>query len=80
MEETPTVHRGVDEDGNPDDKFTEKEALAKAKKEGVEFEDFYQVVDQGTLYNGGATTYATLEEAEKERGEGQVVIQGRRQK
>lgn len=73
----PTEHRGVDNNGNPDDKFTEKEALAMAKKEGVEFVDFW-VVKDAVLTT--VSEHPTQEEAEKAAKKGQTIAQVRRVK
>jgi len=57
-------HRTVDKDGNPDDKFTEQEALDLAAKQGIYFIDTFYVVPVGTMAPSG-TAYATRQEAEE---------------
>lgn len=53
-------HRSKDKDGNPDDKFTEEEALKLAKKQGIEFVDEYRI--EGDSFN---KVFSTRKEAEK---------------
>lgn len=54
-------------DNSPDDKLTEKEAIAMAKAEGITFKDSYQV-------EGETDRYDTKKEAEK-AAKGKPVMQ-----
>lgn len=55
-------HRSEDENGNADDLYTEKEALAIAKEQGIEFVDTFSVngdpENQGFPSRGGAVLRA----------------------
>lgn len=55
-----------------EDKLTEKQALARAKEEGIEFVDFY-------TFDGATVEYLTEKEAEKDAN-GAPILQARRQK
>lgn len=57
-------HRSTDEDGNPDDKLTEKEALAQAKKEGITFRDYWCLVDPETGMRVDIIDHETQADAE----------------
>ncbi len=61
----PTPHRDVDENGNPDDKFTEEEALAKAEAEGITFVDTFFITNYITMTPHSDERYATRQEAVK---------------
>lgn len=61
----PTPHRDVDENGNPDDKYTEEEALAKAEAEGIRFVDTFFITNYQTMTPLNDERYATRQEAEK---------------
>lgn len=66
--------RSSDEEGNPDDKLTEKQALAQAKEQGIEF------VDEFTIEGDeDRVVYETEAEAKAEAGK-RNIIQTRRQK
>ena len=76
-------HRDVDADGNPDDKYTEKEAIALAKEQGIEFVDEWVIVDENfvpVLDDVVEMKYATEKEALKHVKKGQSVMQRRSQK
>lgn len=64
---------GADINLGLDEKLTEEQALARAKKEGIEFVDTFQV-------EGEKTEYETLEEAQKASKKGDNIVQIRRQK
>lgn len=72
MTEEQYEHRGEDKHGNPDDNFTEKEALALAKEQGITFIDEFKI-------EGKDEVYKTRKQAEKAAKEGDVIIQTRRQ-
>lgn len=55
-------HRSTDEHGNPDDKFTEQEALEMAKAEGITFVDDWLLFDTEAFANIG-DPYPTEEAA-----------------
>lgn len=62
----PTVHRDVDEDGNPDDLLTEDEALEQAEADGLAFTDVFTISialpeDEGEIKDHN---FETREEAE----------------
>lgn len=61
----PTLHRDTDENGNPDDKFTEEEALAKAESEGITFIDTFFITNYITMTPHSDERYATRQEAVK---------------
>lgn len=63
-------------DDSEDEKLTEKQALAQAKKEGIEFVDEWVVVDETTEIS----VHETLKEAEKALKKGQAVMQRRTRK
>lgn len=68
----PYESRHKDSNGNGDDKLTEKEALAQAKDEGIEFIDSWQV-------EGDDTFYPTEAEAKK-KAKGKPITQRRDRK
>lgn len=57
-------HRGVDEDGNDDDLYTEEEDLELAKAAGLEFVDNYAIMEIATLTYLGER-YSTAAKAKK---------------
>ena len=82
--EVPYDHRSTDEEGNPDDLYTEKEALALAKEQGIEFIDTYTVVKISNFSQEG-DAYTTRKQAEKalaklENQDEYTIAQNRRQK
>lgn len=66
-EEDDYKHRSVDEDGNPDDKFTEKEALAQAKEQDIEFVDTFILEDHRGERIGEYETKKKAEAAAEKR-------------
>lgn len=71
-------HRDVDEDGNPDDLFTEAEAIEMAREAGLDYIDTYKLMpasgvgpaltgDEGTTR--APLIFETAEEAEKHRAD-----------
>lgn len=79
------IHRGVDKDGNPDDKYTEKEALKFAKADGIEFLDDFMVETQSADSEEPVIEhFDTRKEAEafckKNKLDPLIIIQSRAQK
>lgn len=60
----PTKHRFTDENGNPDDKLTEQEALDQAASEGIYFKDDYVITKLDTL-SSLDDGYESYEDAQK---------------
>jgi hypothetical protein len=58
---------------NRDEKLTEKEALAQAKADGIEFVDEYHI-------EGKSKIYSTRAAAQKAASKGDNVVQTRRRK
>lgn len=52
-------------DDSEDEKLTEKQALAQAKKEGIEFIDDFVVVPVGVTDPSEGVKFSTLESADK---------------
>jgi ribosomal protein S12 methylthiotransferase accessory factor YcaO len=73
--------RSTDKAGNPDDKFTEKEAVKLAEADGAEIRDFWFIANS-TLQSVDNVEYASPEEAkdalnELDDKENLAIAQGR---